>query len=113
MGSVSFYRMLQSLGTFLDTVDLSILTSNSTDNVTVFSYTTFSLQVQQIDVNTFKGQTFIVALGSFEQATNRSELINPENLVTVDSILNSTDTYSTEDTTASIQLPASLSDKLT
>ena len=83
--------------------------------MTVFSYTTFSLQVQQIDASTFKGQTFIVALGSYEQATNRSEQISQENLITVDAFLNSTDTRTlnyTKDATASIQLPTSLSEEL-
>ena len=110
-----YHRILQSLGSFLDNVDISILSTNSTDNVTVFSYTTFSLQVQQIDVSTFNGQTFIVALGSYEHATNRSEQINQENLITADAIFNSTDSYIlnyTKDATASIQLPPSLSEEL-
>ena len=83
--------------------------------MTVFSYTTFSLQVQQIDVSTFNGQTFIVALGSYEHATNGSEQINQENLITANAIFNSTDAYilnHTEDATASIQLPPSLSEEL-
>ena len=83
--------------------------------MTVFSYTTFSLQVQQVDASTFKGQTFIVALGSYEQATNRSEQISREDLITVDEFLKSTDAYtlnSTKDATASIKLPPSLSEVL-
>ena len=110
-----YHRILQSLGSFLDNVDISTLTTNSTDNVTVFSYTTFSLQVQQIDASNFKGQTFIVALGSYEHATNRSEQINQENLITADAILNNTDSHFlnyTKDATASIQLLPSLSEEL-
>ena len=80
--------------------------------MTVFSYTTFSLQVQQIDINTFNGQTFIVSLGSFERATNSSEPINPENLLTFNAVLNSTETSRLTDSTASIQLPSSLSNEL-
>ena len=83
--------------------------------MTVFSYTTFSLQVQQIDVSTFKGQTLIFALGSYEHFMNRSEQINRENLITVDALLNITDAYTlnhTKDATASIQLSPSLSDEL-
>ena len=83
--------------------------------MTVFSYTTFSLQVQQIDVSTFNGQTFIVALGSYEYATNGSKQISQENLITVNALLNSTDASTlnyTKDATASIQLPLSLSEEL-
>ena len=106
-------RILRSLGSFLDNVDIS--TFNSTDNVTVFSYTAFSLQIQEIDVSTFEGQTFIVTLGSYEQATNRTQQISRDNLVTFNNVLNSTDANQlnfSEDSTASIQIPSSLSEQL-
>ena len=113
---ISPLRILQSLGSFLDNVDISTLISNSTDNVTVFSYTTFSLQVQEIDISAFEGQTFVVALGSYEQATNHTEQISQENLLTFNTVLNSTDAIhlnSSKESTASIRIPHSLSDELT
>ena len=91
------------------------MASNSTDNVTVFSYTAFALQIQEIDVNTFEGQTFIITLGSYEQATNRTQQIDRENLVTFNTVLNSTDKNQlnfSEESTASIRIPSSLSDQL-
>ena len=106
-------RILRSLGSFLDNVNIS--TSNSTDNVTVFSYTAFSLQIQEIDVSTFGGQTFLVTLGSYEQARNHTQQISRNNLVTFNTVLNSTDANQlnfSEDSTASIQIPSSLSEQL-
>ena len=120
------YRILGSLETFLDNIDLSSSTQRTSDNLTVFSYDTFALQVKDIDTENFNGQAFLVVLGSVEQAMNISlSGIEEDSLITVDSVSDSTRvkraaddsgvdliTNVQEDTTASIQLPSTLFNEL-
>ncbi len=44
--------------------------------------------MQEVDPNSFNGQTFIVNLGSVEQAMNSSGVIEQESLVTIDAAPN-------------------------
>lgn len=92
--------MLDSLGRFLDTVSF---TENKTDNKTTLGFQTFALQVQDIDPERFRGQTFIAELGSVEEVLNSSERIDTDNLVTAETVLNMLD-----NATASIQVPKAL-----
>ena len=57
---------------------------NSTNNQTTLRFDTFAVQIQEIDPNDFNGQTFIVVLGSVEQAMNRSGDISQDSLRTID-----------------------------
>ena len=70
------FRLLDSLGNFLDKV---VLNENETE--TVFGNEKYALQVQDIDPVEFSGQTFIVDLGSVEEAIN-SRGITPSDLDT-------------------------------
>lgn len=120
------YSILGSLGTFLDNLDLSSSTQRTSDNLTVFSYDTFALQVQDIDTGSFNGQSFLVVLGSVEEAMNISLTgLEQDSLITVDGVSDSTRakrapgdgdadiiTDVQEDTTASVQLPHTLLDDL-
>lgn len=92
--------MLNSLGRFLDAVEFP---ENGTENKTAFGFQNFALQVQDIDSERFNGQTFIVDLGSVEEALNNSERIDTDNLVTAETVLNMLD-----NATASIQVPKRL-----
>ena len=60
----AYFRLLESLQSFLDEVEIS----NSTMNQTVFAFKTFALQVQTLDSAEYQGQTFSVDLGSVEEA---------------------------------------------
>ena len=57
---------------FTDSLDLTLSTNSSVDKL-VFVYDTYALQMQDIDPNTFKGQTFTVNLGSVEEALDSTE----------------------------------------
>ena len=83
-------RILASLNTFLDNVDLKTDNQSSLGtNRTTFSYKTFALQVEDINPKTFAGQTFTVALGTVEQARNASDGINSRALITEDGVVGS------------------------
>ena len=80
----NFFRVLASLGSFLDKLDLTTVAQNATNNKTTFTFNTFAIQVQEIDPRTFNGQTFIVDLGSFEQVSTVSNVdIDVDALITI------------------------------
>ncbi len=79
-----FHRILDSLGTFLDTVDLA--TVNTTNNLTTLTFNTYAVQIQEVDPDNFAGQTFVVNLGPVEQAMNISGNIAQESLITLDGV---------------------------
>lgn len=108
-------RILNSLGIFLDTVDLAF--DNTTDNITTLAFNTYAVQIQEVDPNNFAGQTFAVNLGSVEQAMNISGAIAQEALVTLDGVSvndNRRKRQSTnrdvENATASVQLTSDIFD---
>ena len=99
---------------FLDDLDLDTVDQNSTSNQTTFSFTTFAVQVQQIDPNRFNGQTFIVDLGSVEQAMNSSGNIEQDALITVDDASQPESRLAQEDvqnSTAFLQLSSAFLDE--
>ena len=118
------YRILESLGTFLDKLNLSSSVQNTSDNVTIFSFNTFALQVQDINPAKFNGQDFLVFLGTVEQAMNITLGFEEDSLVTVndasdtgasgdgDADLVTSESDMQEDTTATIQLPSTVFDDL-
>ena len=74
-----FYSILQSLETFSETVDV-----NFTDgNRPTFTRENFAIQLQQIDISTFAGESFNVDLGTVEEAMNNSGNIDPQALVSL------------------------------
>ncbi len=79
-----FHRILDSLGTFLDTVDLA--TVNTTNNLTTLTFNTYAVQIQEVDPDNFAGQTFVVNLGPVAQAMNISGNIAQESLITLDGV---------------------------
>lgn len=56
--------------------------STSSSNQTVFAFSQFALQVQQLDPEEYEGQTFSVSLGAVEEARKDNGTINPEDLIT-------------------------------
>ena len=70
--------------TFLDNLDLDSVSHNSSHVRTVFAFNTFAIQVEDLNVDIFNGQTFIAALGPIEQALNISDRISQNALITVD-----------------------------
>ena len=84
------------------------MSQNTTDNRSVFNFDTFALQVEKIDPNSFNGQTFVVDLGSVEEAVNISQGIDEDSLVTTDGILDIL-----TDATASVKLPSTFLDNCT
>ena len=103
---INFFRVLASLGSFLDKLDLTTVAQNATNNKTTFTFSTFAIQVHEIDPRTFNGQTFIVDLGSFEQVSTVSNVdINHDALITINNDVLSKDIqYST----ASLELNPSI-----
>ena len=95
------HRLLESLGRFLDKVKID--TMNTTGNITVFSYQTFSHQLQNVNCSSFEGQTFNVDLGSVEEAMNITGRIDNSALITVE---NSMDPL--KYATAAIHIPKNL-----
>lgn len=77
-----YVRLLDSLETFLDKVEID--STNTSGTVTVFTRQTFALQLQNINVSSFKGQTFNVDLGSVEEAMNITDNIDDSALITVE-----------------------------
>ena len=111
------FRLLESLQNFLDLVEVEE-DENSTANSTqaVFAFETFALQVQQLDPEEYKGQTFSVNLGSLEEVREDNRTIEQDALVTSELELASHETdnegtrNSVAGTTASLQLPENLLD---
>ena len=65
--------------TFSETVDV-----NFTDgNRPTFTRENFAIQLQQIDISTFAGESFNVDLGTVEEAMNNSGNINPQALMSL------------------------------
>ena len=79
-----------SLETFLDNLDLNTVNQTSGSNRTALTFVTFALQVEDVNTNTFNGQTFTVALGPVEQARNVSNAIDQRVLITEDGETDST-----------------------
>ena len=74
-----FYSILQSLETFSENVDV-----NFTDgDRPTFTRENFAIQLQQIDISTFAGESFNVDLGTVEEAMNNSGNIDPQALVSL------------------------------
>ena len=109
------FRLLESLQTFLDKVEVE-QNGNSTTNSTptVFAFETFALQVQQFDPKEYKGQMFSINLGSLEEAKEGNQMIDNGALITrqLESQQDKTDTEGSLNamTTASLQLPEDLLD---
>ena len=77
------FRVLLSLDKFLDKVDI-----NSTNTTSInFSYRTFAIQVQNIDISSLNGQTFNVDLGSVDEARNMMGDIDDSNLITRENVM--------------------------
>ena len=53
----------------------------------MFSYRTFALQVQNIDISSLNGQTFNVDLRSVEEARNMTGDIDDSNLITQENVM--------------------------
>lgn len=88
--------MLESLGRFVDTVKTS---EDGKRNKTTLSFQMYAIQMEDVKVDEFKGQTFIANLGSVLEALNNTGKINTNNLITVKG-----DTEVTYNATASIML---------
>ena len=82
---ITSIRILTSLETFLDNLDLNTVNQTSGSNSTALTFETFALQIEDVNINTFNGQTFTVALGPVEQARNVSSAIDQRALITEDS----------------------------
>ena len=74
-----FYSILQSLETFSENVDVNF----TDDNRPTFTRGNFAIQLQQIDVSNFAGESFNVDLGTVKEAMNKSGSIDPEALLTL------------------------------
>jgi len=61
-----YCRIIDSLGVFLDSLDLA--TTNGSSNDSTFTFNTFAVKIQEISPDSFFGQTFLADLGSVEQA---------------------------------------------
>ena len=115
MNIVHYFRLLESLQTFIDKVEVE-QNGNSTTNSTptVFAFETFALQVQQFDPKEYKGQMFSINLGSLEDAKEGNQMIDNGALITrqLESQQDKTDTEGSLNamTTASLQLPEDLLD---
>ena len=109
------FRLLESLQTFLDKVELE-QNGNSTTNsaLTVFAFKSFALQVQQLDPKEYKGQMFSINLGLLEEAREDNQTIDQRALMTrqLESKQDKGDTKGVMNamTTASLQLPEDLLD---
>lgn len=100
------HRVLESLTRFLNEVEIesdTYTTSNTTSNIIVFSYRTFALQIQNINLTSFKGQTFNVDLGPVEEAMKITRSIDDIALITLE---NTTDIL--HNATASIYISEEL-----
>ena len=101
------FRVLQSLESFQDKAILSVFNENSTSSEMMeatFAFPNFAIQIQEIDQATYQGQTFTVNLGPVEDTLNITNGIPDDSL----SITNLNTRISTDDHTASVQLPRDL-----
>ncbi|XP_064387685.1 adhesion G-protein coupled receptor G6-like [Halichondria panicea] len=107
-------RILASLETFVVNLNTSTVFRNSTSNRTVLSFETFAITVQDLDPDSFQGQTFAVDLGPVEEAMKNTGVIdqyalmttNADNRSEIDSL-----SEDTENSTASLRLSPSLFEK--
>ena len=101
----SFYfpnRLHQSLREFVNTVPIP---PNSTNNTQSFALKNFALLLQDVNPESFSGESLSVNLGPVEEAIRNSSGINEDALITMlDPLLNAT---------ASAKLPESLFDGIT
>ncbi len=113
---LSRHRILASVETFLDNLNTSTV-SNSTSNQTVLSFETFAMTVQDLDPDSFQGQTFVVDLGPVDEEMNNTGVIDQDALMTFndgngDTSDNRSETGSpnkdAENSTASVHLNPSL-----
>ena len=102
------YRILTSIETFLDNLDLSTVNQTSDSNCTILNLRTFALQVEEFNPNTFNGQTFKIVLGPVEEARNFSNTIDQRVLVTVDGVVGSKLGKINRNSTATLQLHPTL-----
>ena len=65
-------RLLESLDIFVSEFDFSDIIQNDTSVRTTFTFTSFAIQMHQVDLNNFKDHTAIVDLGPVETAKNIS-----------------------------------------
>ena len=86
--------MLESLNQFTDAIVL-----NGTEDKTVFGYSTYALQVQNIDSMKVGGRALTVDLGSVDEALNSGQ-ISEEDLITGDSLM-----FVLTNATASVYIP--------
>lgn len=100
------FRILDSLETFQDRV---IFSENNTVEKELFTFETFSLQLQKVHTETFQGQTFIIDLGTIEYITNLSGTRIPNNSLTLYDMI----VEPWKNATASVQLPMNLFDSFT
>ena len=110
----SSYRILASLETFVVNLNTSTVFRNSTSNRTVLSFETFAITVQDLDPDSFQGQTFAVDLGPVEEAIKNTGVIDQYALMTTNADNRSKIDFLSEDTensTASLRLSPSLFEK--
>ena len=103
-------RILTSLETFLDNLDLDIVNKTWNRNRATLTFRTFALQLEEIDTNAFNGQKFTVSLGTVERARNISNNIDQRALITedgeVDSAMNNGNAVrNISEATATLRLP--------
>ena len=95
-------RLHQSLREFVNTVPIP---PNSTNNTQPFALKNFALLLQDVNPESFSGESLSVNLGPVEEAIRNSSGINEDALITMlDPLLNAT---------ASAKLPESLFDGIT
>ena len=75
--------------------------TNSTDNREIYALDNFAIQVQDVDRDSFVGETFSIDLGTVQEAISISE-IDQTRLITMMNAL--------ADATASLQVPATIFD---
>lgn len=91
---------------FSDSLNVTLTSNSSEPNKLVLGYDTYALQLQNIDPDKFKGQTFTVNLGSVEDAM-RSEDNLQDSLMTSEMVMHVLD-----NSTAAVQLPDTFLDTL-
>lgn len=69
----------------------------------MFPFDTYALQLQDIEADSFKGQTFSIDLGSVEQAMNEEGAIEIDSLKTSEMIMKVLD-----NSTAAVQIPENI-----
>lgn len=97
------FRIIRSLESFVEGVNISSLAGNTSNNRRILTYNNFALQIEDIDPKTFDGQSFVVNLGSVEEA--QMNKIDEKSLETFDTIVNESN-----NATASIHIPHTVFD---